>query len=278
MGLVRDAAQMGAEQGGAAAPAVLATSSGDNVGGPRPGAPDCATMDGDGAAAPAGPSAEAETGARAIAAPVNAEAVGARAGGAGRRRSHSTGEQRSSPRLAPGRRRSRTPSSPHSNGRSCTPPQGAPAGNPLDVVFDLLRAAAARPGALVPRRSVELQAVGRGLSPGMLQEALENWCSLNLLDWPGFGEEVGLTAEAWCTQTCHLAPDLPRSGSTDARAGGPCRPVALLPLFDGLGTARLAVQDVLEELGHAEALKFVGYAELAKRAPATCRLRAGEQQ
>ena len=96
----------------------------------------------------------------------------------------------------------------------------------------------------------------------MFQEALENWYSLNLLDWPGYGDEVGLTAEAWCTQTCHLAPELPRRGPASAGTGGPGRAVALLSLFDGLGTARLAVQDALEELGQAEALRFAGYAEL----------------
>ena len=42
----------------------------------------------------------------------------------------------------------------------------------------------------------------------------------------------------------------------------PVRAVALLPLFDGLGTARLAVQDALVELGHPSALTFAGYAEL----------------
>ena len=35
-----------------------------------------------------------------------------------------------------------------------------------------------------------------------------------------------------------------------------------LSLFDGLGTARLAVQDALVELGHPSALTFAGYAEL----------------
>ena len=102
----------------------------------------------------------------------------------------------------------------------------------------------------MPRRSVELQAIGRGISPEMLQEALKNWYSLNLLDWPGYGDEVGLTAEAWCTQTCHLAPSLPRSGPASERAGDPRRAVALLSsFFDGLETARLAVQDALAELG-----------------------------
>ena len=96
----------------------------------------------------------------------------------------------------------------------------------------------------------------------MFQEAFENWYSLSLLDWPGFGDEVGLTAEAWCTQTCHLAPELPLGAPASANAGRRGRTIALLSLFDGLGTARLAVQDALEELGCADALRFAGYAEL----------------
>ena len=60
----------------------------------------------------------------------------------------------------------------------------ASGGNPLGAVFDLLRAAAPRPGALVPRRLVEQRVVERGLRAKMFQEALENWYSLNLLDWP----------------------------------------------------------------------------------------------
>ena len=83
----------------------------------------------------------------------------------------------------------------------------------------------------------------------MLQEALENWYSLNLVDWPGYGDEVGLTAEAWCAQACHLAPSLPRGALATEGPRGSARPVALLSLFDGLGTARLAVHDTLEELG-----------------------------
>ena len=96
----------------------------------------------------------------------------------------------------------------------------------------------------------------------MFQEALENWYSLNLLDWPGYGDEVGLTAEAWCAQACHLVPSLPRNAPADDGPGGSVRPVALLSLFDGLGAARLAVQDALEELGQPAALSFAGYAEL----------------
>jgi site-specific DNA-cytosine methylase len=42
----------------------------------------------------------------------------------------------------------------------------------------------------------------------------------------------------------------------------PVRAVALLSLFDGLGTARLAIQDALAELGHPTALAFAGFAEL----------------
>ena len=101
----------------------------------------------------------------------------------------------------------------------------------MAVVFDLLRAAAPRPGALVPRRLVEQQAAGRGLGPEMFQEALENWYSVNLLDWPGLGEEAGLTAEAWCTQLCHLAPDGPHAGpasvQASVRAGDTGKPIAL---------------------------------------------------
>ena len=38
----------------------------------------------------------------------------------------------------------------------------------------------------------------------MFREAFEKLFSLNLLGWPEFGEEVGLTEEAWRTQVCHL--------------------------------------------------------------------------
>ena len=209
-----------------------------------------------------GPAVEAEAGAMAFAAPAGAEAAGAPASSAGRPRSG--GRRRPGSVPAPSRRRSRTPSSPRSRGQSRggTPPHGAPACNPLDVVFDLLRAAVARPGALVPRRSVELQANARGINSEMFQEALENWFSLNLLDWPGYGDEVGLTAEAWCTQTCHLAPGLPRGVLAATGPSSPARAVALLSLFDGLGTARLAIQDALDELGHPTALTFAGHAGL----------------
>jgi site-specific DNA-cytosine methylase len=43
---------------------------------------------------------------------------------------------------------------------------------------------------------------------------------------------------------------------------GNFKAVALLSLFDGLGTARLALQDALEELGQPAELNFAGYREL----------------
>ena len=61
---------------------------------------------------------------------------------------------------------------------------------------------------------VEQQAAERGLDAAMFREALENWHNLNLLDWPGFADEVGLTAEAWCTQMCFA----PKLGSSSCRA------------------------------------------------------------
>ena len=142
-------------------------------------------------------------------------------------------------------------------------PQAAQAGevgerrNPLDLVFEELRGGAARPGARVPLPWLQHQVARHGLDPAMLQEAPENWESPGLLDWPQRGQEVGLVEDAWRTQACHL--DSPRQPPT-AEASRP-RPVALVSLFDGLGTARLAVQDVLEELGCPQALRLSCFAE-----------------
>ena len=120
------------------------------------------------------------------------------------------------------------------------PPANAPdvaRGNPLDMVFDVLRAAAPRPGALVPLQYVEHRMSQLGMSRAMLTEALENWESLGTLDWPGRGCEVGLTEEAWRTQSCHLAPPpgalAPPHGPSHS-AGAGRRPIALISLFDGL--------------------------------------------
>ena len=213
----------------------------------------------------AGPPAEADAGTMAIAVPAEAEAreAGQLVEAVPRPSRSITPRRRTRHGSAPVRRRSRTPTAPRalSDGQGCTPRAAGPGLDPMDVVFDLLREAAPRPGASVPRRLVEQRAAERGLSSDMFREALENWYSLNLLDWPGFAEEVGLTAEAWCTQMCHLV-DAPGGGPANVQPGRACRPIALLPFFDGLGTARLAVQDVLEELGHAGALEFVAFAEL----------------
>ena len=217
MGLAGDAARARTVSEPAEARIVLAPSPAAALGGdgngtrPAPAAPPqvAATP----AAGSPGRVAEAEAGARAIAAPADVGAARPGAGGLGRTRS--SGQRREGTGAFPSRRRSRTPLSMGSReqSRSSTPPQGTTTDNPLDVVFDLLRAATSRPGALVPRRSVELQAAGRGISPEMFQEALENWFSLNLLDWAGYGDEVGLTAEAWCTQTCHLGPKATSEGT-----------------------------------------------------------------
>jgi hypothetical protein len=80
-----------------------------------------------------------------------------------------------------------------------------------------------------------------------------------------FGAEVGLAEQAWASPPCNLRSPLvhvrpspgPGRGGTQAT-----RPIALVSLFDGLGTARLALQDLLEELGHPGALAWAGFAEL----------------
>ena len=110
----------------------------------------------------------------------------------------------------------------------------------------------AAPGVLVPRGALVSRAAGYGSTESMCQEALENWWSLDLLLWPGIGDGVGLTEQAWASPPCnlrspvvHVRPSV-GSGREGARAA---RPIALISLFDGLGTARLALQDRLEELG-----------------------------
>ena len=59
-----------------------------------------------------------------------------------------------------------------------------------------------------------------------------------------------------------FGPELTEGGAGGCEPDGPARTVALLSLFDGLGTARLALQDALEVLGHPAALNFAGHAEL----------------
>ena len=133
--------------------------------------------------------------------------------------------------------------------------------NPLDIGVDALREAASRPGALAPMGHVQATVARYGITAPMLREALENWESLELLDWPGRGDEVGLTAEAWRTQACHL--DAHISPPLAAAPGAPQalgRPVALVSLFDGMGTARLALQDALGD--RSRTLCYAGYAEI----------------
>ena len=83
--------------------------------------------------------------------------------------------------------------------------------------------------------------------------------------WPDFGTEVGLTEQAWASPprnlrspVVHVRPS--RGPSYDGTRAA--RPIALISLFDGLGTARLALQDLLEELGQPGALAWAGFAEL----------------
>jgi len=68
----------------------------------------------------------------------------------------------------------------------------------------MLMAAAPRTGASVPLAQAQMALAPRGFTQDMLPEALENWESLNLLDWPQRGSEVGLVADAWHTQVWHL--------------------------------------------------------------------------
>ncbi|MFM7981893.1 MAG: hypothetical protein ACKPKO_21495, partial [Candidatus Fonsibacter sp.] len=98
----------------------------------------------------------------------------------------------------------------------------------------------------------------RGIIAAMLEEALENRESLGLLGWPCRGTEVGLTEDAW--RTCHLGVAVTPHPPASVGGGGP-RPVALISLFDGLSTARLALQDRLEEY-RCGPLAFGGFAEL----------------
>ena len=142
MGLAEDATRARAAPEFAAARGVLAPSPAAALGGegsgarPGPAAPpgDTAAL----AAGAAGRTTEADAGARAIAAPADAEVAGPGTGGP--RRTRSGGQQRDAAGALPSRRRSRTPSTRGSReqSRSGTPPQGASTDNPLDVVFDLL--------------------------------------------------------------------------------------------------------------------------------------------
>ena len=85
----------------------------------------------------------------------------------------------------------------------------APSCNPLDLVFNALRAIAPGPGALAPMPMLQERVTGLGLTREMLREALENWETLGLLVWPGRGTEVGLASEAWHTQVCHPHAGMP---------------------------------------------------------------------
>ena len=119
------------------------------------------------------------------------------------------------------------------------------------------------------RRGPELSPPADSLNTASLPSAwartcckrIENWGSVGLLDWPGYGEEVGLTGEAWRTLICHLAS--PRPAAQEELVAPTCcpstvRPIVLVSLFDGLGTAHLALQ----EAGQPAAVVYTGVAEL----------------
>ena len=129
--------------------------------------------------------------------------------------------------------------------------------NPLDIVYDAIRHLSGRHSQLdVPLRDVAALVAPYDLNPLQVREAVENWISLCEFSVDEGWQHVRAAHGAFQGPGCahRTIPPTPPSGA-------PPR-IALLSLFDGIGTARLGIGDVLQALGAQDALATSGFAEL----------------
>ena len=138
--------------------------------------------------------------------------------------------------------------------------------NRLDVIFDGLRLETRGDhGALVTMEQLYARVVFTGINQAMLQEGVKNWISLGIMHQREDGR-VGWTIEGRGYRERSRSPPVARRSEMLASSLRHCRlpmpddargrPIALLSLFDGLGTARLAVDEILRMEGAA--VRLVG--------------------